>query len=140
MRPAFRPTLLQRAIMGLTALIALAIAYGGLANPDGFLAGMQLAAQGPAGLNETRGQYGGFFLLAAIYAGLGAGGYVRPTGVLGFQVVLYGGVFLGRAAHLALGGYDDFAAYPPAMRAVHIVDAAGLLLSGLALRQGARSA
>lgn len=133
-----RPTMLQRTAMSATGLIALAIAYGGLVNPTGLLEGMQLTASGPAGLNEIRGQYGGFFLLTALFACFGAVGYIRPTSVLAYLIVLYGGVFLGRAIHLLSVGFDEFATYPPAMQAIHLVDLTGLLLSVAAIRQGER--
>ncbi|MEM8795107.1 MAG: DUF4345 family protein [Pseudomonadota bacterium] len=139
MHPAFHPTLLQRIVVGLTGLIALAISYGGLINPDSFLAGMELSATGPAGINETRGQYGGFFFLVAIYTGLGVLGYVRPTSVLGFLLVLYGGVLFGRIWHLAAIGFDSFATYPFTMQAIHFVDFCGLVLSAIALRQGSNT-
>lgn len=140
MRPTYHPNLFQRAIMGLTAIIALAIAYGGLTNPAGFLEGMQLSAIGEAGINETRGQYGGFFLMLGGYTALGAFGIIRPSSVLGLLCVLYGGVFFGRVVHLAYAGIDGLSTYPIMMQAIHLIDLTGLVLSVLALRMTAQKA
>lgn len=136
MRAGFRPSLFQRAVMGVTALIALAIGLRALTDPAGFLNGMQMAAVGPAGLNETRGQYGAFFIALVLYAGLGAAGIVRTTSVLAMLLVLYAGVLAGRVIHLALVGFDAIGSYPPIMQAIHVVDLVGLIASALALRQG----
>lgn len=139
MRAIYHPPSLQRLVMGVTALIALSIAVGGLFVPEAFLDGMALSATGPAGVNEVRGQYGGFFLVAALYTAAGATGFIRPSSVLGFMVVLYGGVFLGRMVHFAVAGFDEISTYPPVMQAIHFVDLTGLVLSVMCYRQTARA-
>ncbi|MEO1554735.1 MAG: DUF4345 family protein [Pseudomonadota bacterium] len=129
------PTLYQRSVMVVTLLIALWIGLLALSAPEQLLEAMQMASKGPAGLNEVRGQYGGFFLALAVFLGLGIAGQVRPAAVLTVLLVLYGGVFSGRVIHLALDNFSDFPDYPMAMKAIHFVDFAGLIASGIGLRR-----
>ncbi|MEL6756984.1 MAG: DUF4345 family protein [Pseudomonadota bacterium] len=129
------PTLYQRSVMVVTLLIALWIGLLALNAPEQLLEAMQMASTGAAGLNETRGQYGGFFLALAVFLGLGIAGQLRPAAVFMVLLVLYGGVFSGRVIHLALGNFSDFSDYPMAMKAIHFVDFAGFIASGIGLRR-----
>ena len=135
MTRAHSPTLYQRGIMALTCVIALWIGVMAVSAPVQILETMQLAATGPAGINETRGQYGGFFLALALFLGLGVVGYIRPAAVLMVMLVLYGGVFCGRMIHLILTGFSDISDYSTTMKAIHLIDLTGLIASAIGLRQ-----
>lgn len=136
MHPAYTPTLFQRAVMIATALTSALIGVMALSDPANFLEVMQLQAAGPAGLNEARAQYGGFFMALAIFLGAGAAGFVQTRAALWSMLVLYAGIFTGRIIHLTLfGGAADWADYNTTMQVAHVFDGTGLLLTLLALRQ-----
>ncbi len=138
-RTGFAPTILQRTILAISALLAAYIAWEGLADTSAFLKAMDVEILGPGGMNEIRAQYGGFFAAVTVVCGLGIVGIIRPSAPLILMAAIYGGVLFGRLVSLGLDGSEVFSAYPPLLQRAHVIDFVGLILSILALRQGDRT-
>jgi hypothetical protein len=86
-----------------------------------------LAVSTPAGDNEVRAQYAGFFLVAAaLCVAALANGVPRRSAFL-LLAVIFGGLFAGRAVSLILNG--GFEGYTATIRVLFAIDAAGLLLA-----------
>jgi hypothetical protein len=113
-------------LLGAVLFFLFTAATSGLA-PREFAARLGLGISTPAGDNEIRAQYGGFFLAAAALclAAL-AGGVSRHFAFL-LLAVIFGGLFAGRAVSLILNG--GFGGYTATIRALCAVDAIGLLLA-----------
>lgn len=95
--------------------------------PREFAARLGLAISTPAGDNEVRAQYAGFFLAAAVLCGAAFGGRVSRRSAFLLMAVVFGGLFAGRAVSLLLNG--GFEGYTATIRALYAIDAAGLLLA-----------
>lgn len=137
-RVPFAPTILQRSILVISALLAAYIAYEGLVDTRGFLNAMDVEILGPGGMNEIRAQYGGFFAAVTIVCVLGIFGRIRPSAALILMAAIYGGVLFGRLVSLGLDGVEVFSAYPPLLQRAHVIDLVGLIWSLAAIRQGDR--
>lgn len=130
------PTLYQRTVMFVTAGMALFLGIFAIADPTGFLAAMQMSAEGPAALNEMRAQYGGFFLALGVFLLASAAGRIGTRAGLWAMVVMYGGIFTGRMLHLTVfGGAPDFPDYNTTMQVIHLIDGGGFIASLIALRE-----
>jgi len=134
----YAPTVLQRAVLTVSALLAAYIAWEGLVDTASFLRAMDVEINGPGGMNEIRAQYGGFFGAVGVICLLGIIGRIRPSAALIVMIAIYGGVLFGRLVSLALDGADAFSAYPALLQRAHVIDLAGLVLSVIALGQGDR--
>lgn len=132
----YSPDLFQRAVLGLSALIAAWIAYHGLFSPDAFMASLSITIDDSSGRNEIRGQYGGFFFVVCILLVSGAVGWLRTSTALIILASLYGGVFLGRIGSLAFDGWSEFIDYPQTLMLAHVMDATGFLLTLIAIARG----
>ncbi len=118
-------------VLSVFGLLALTISLRGLLAPASLGASLGYELSGVDGLNEVRAQYGGFFFAVAAVCALG----VLRTGLreaaLVVLVVVFGGVFLGRMASLAIDG--GFGGYGPVIQILFAVDLIGLLAAGSAL-------
>jgi hypothetical protein len=122
----------MRHLYGTSVLLAAVLFFlftattSGLA-PREFAARLGLAISSPAGDNEVRAQYAGFFLTAAaLCVAALANGVSRRSAFL-FLSVVFGGLFAGRVVSLILNG--GFEGYTVTIRALCAIDAAGLLLA-----------
>lgn len=123
-------------VLALGALFFLFSSAGAGIAPAAFADRLGLNTADAGGRNEIRAQYGGFFLaVALICAGALVGAVAQQTALI-VLVVLFGGVFAGRLAALALNG--GAAGYGRAIVALHLVDAGGLALALAALVIDAR--
>ncbi|MEO1495284.1 MAG: DUF4345 family protein [Pseudomonadota bacterium] len=139
-RLPFAPTVLQRAVLSISALLAAYIGWEGIVDTTGFLRAMDVEILGPGGMNEIRAQYGGFFGAVTIVCLLGMFGRIRPSAALTVMIAIYGGVLFGRLVSLGLDGMAVFESYPALLQRAHVIDLVGLILSAIALRQGDRAA
>jgi hypothetical protein len=133
----YTTTPFQKIVLALNALIAFYLAYRGLVTPVELMASLNIDAGSPEGVNEIRGQYGGFFLFVGVGLVLAFIGFLRPSAMLLIMVLLYGGVLTGRVLTLFIDGVDVYADYSTLLKGVYIFDIVGLVLSGLAW-QGTR--
>lgn len=134
----YAPTMLQRAVLAISAALAAYIGWLGLADTPAFLAAMDVEILGPGGMNEIRAQYGGFFAAVTIVCMLGITGRIRPSAALILMAAIYGGVLFGRLVSLGLDGPETFWSYPGLLQRAHLIDFLGLILTAIALRQGDR--
>lgn len=134
----YSPDFFQRAVLGLSALIAAWIAYHGLFSPDAFMGSFHIVVDDTVGRSEIRGQYGGFFVVLCMLLVSGALGWLRTSTALILLAALYGGVLLGRIGNLSFDGWGGFADYPQILKLAHGMDAIGLLLTLVALARGDR--
>ncbi|MEO1293805.1 MAG: DUF4345 family protein [Pseudomonadota bacterium] len=138
MTQRFHPSLFQRAVLGLSAVLALWIGAQGLFAPDAFMAALGLSIDNPGGRNEVRAQYGSYFVLLALLWIGGAVGRIRTSTALMVLAVLYVGVLSGRLMSLGLDGFAVFGTYPDVIQRVHGIDAVGAAITLLALRTADR--
>ena len=95
--------------------------------PREFAARLGLAVSTPAGDNEVRAQYAGFFLGAAALCVAALANAVSRRSAFLLLAVVFGGLFAGRAVSLILNG--GFEGYTATIRVLFAIDAAGLLLA-----------
>ena len=101
------------------------------ARPVAFAGALGLAPANAGGVNEVRAQYGGFFGAAALVDVAALGGHVSAHIALVTGAIIFGGLIVGRLAAFVLNG--GWAGYPPAVRALLLVDSIGLATNIMAL-------
>jgi hypothetical protein len=78
-----------------------------------------------------RAQYGGFFLMAGLFAIAAVGGLIPRAWALALMVVVFGGLIFGRLISLIIDG--GFKQYRGAIPALFIIDSCGFLVAAAAL-------
>ena len=99
--------------------------------PAEFAARLGLNIANAGGYNEIRAQYAGFFLASALVCAASLAGTVPRPAAFIVLVVVFGGLFAGRAVSVVLDG--GFADYGGTVVGLHAVDAIGLALGITAL-------
>lgn len=118
-------------VLGLSALLALAIGLRGLLAPESLGTGLGYGMSNPNALNEVRAQYGGFFLAVGLVSALGLFGILSRQVALIVLALTFGGILFGRAISLLFDG--EFSSFSPTIRALYVVDALGFGAALLAL-------
>lgn len=121
-------------VIGVGSVFFAGTAALALSRPRMFAERLGLATVGKDGLNEVRGQYGGFFGAVAICGALSLGGFVAQAATLVLYAALFGGLVFGRFLSLALDRANE--RYSPMILALFVIDSAGLALTLAALRFG----
>ena len=118
-------------LLWFTVLLCLGTTVTAFAQPGRFADALGLAVANAGGANEIRSQYAGFFLMVGIACVAALTGYIpRRAGFL-VTLVVFGGLFIGRATSVALN--QGFAGYPPVVRWLVLIDFVGASLSIAAL-------
>jgi hypothetical protein len=99
--------------------------------PAEFAARLGLNIANAGGYNEIRAQYAGFFLASALVCAASLAGTVPRQAAFVVLVVVFGGLFAGRAVSVVLDG--GFAGYGGTVVGLHAIDAIGLALGITAL-------
>ena len=99
--------------------------------PRQFAVRLGLAITSGDGYNEIRAQYAGFFFVAALVCVAALAGAVSRRSGFVVLAVIFGGLFAGRAASLAIN--RGFGGYSSTILALYVIDATGLLLALTAL-------
>lgn len=120
-------TIFGTAVLGISALFALATSIDSFVAPRRFGGRLGFAIAGADGLNEVRAQYGGFFLAVAMAGLAGLLGVIPRQAALIVTGTVFGGLILGRLVSLALDGGARH--YNPTIKALFFVDSTGLALS-----------
>jgi|SRR5215469_4311841 len=119
------------AVLIIVSLFFFYTAWSSGFQPDNFAQRLGLGIADPGGYAEIRGQYAGFFFMAAVLCIASLFGLTsRPSAYITL-IVIFGGLILGRLVHLAAHG--DFSGFGPTIIALYFIDAAGLALAVTAL-------
>lgn len=113
------------------AIFSLFTAWNSGFAPREFAARLGLAITREDGYNEIRAQYAGFFFVTATICVAALAGTVSRRSAFVVLVVVFGGLFAGRAVSLAI--HRGFAGYSPTILALYVIDATALLLALTAL-------
>lgn len=96
-----------------------------------FAARLGLAITREDGYNEIRAQYAGFFFVIATICVASLAGAVSRRSAFVVLVVVFGGLFAGRA--VSLGINRGFGGYSTTILALYVIDATALILALTAL-------
>lgn len=118
-------------VLLLTASFFLFTAWSSGFAPREFAARLGLSIISVDGYNEIRAQYAGFFLVTAGICIAALAGAVPRKLAFAIVTIIFGGLFAGRAVSVVLN--RGVAGYGPAIRALNVIDGAGLLLAFSAL-------
>jgi hypothetical protein len=119
------------AVLGAGVLFCLATSLSSATSPAKFAERLGLAVANAGGVNEIRAQYAGFFLAVALACAGALIGVVPRAIALAVLVVVFGGLFAGRLAALALNrGLKGFGR---TIIALHVIDLAAFCASTFAL-------
>jgi Domain of unknown function (DUF4345) len=99
--------------------------------PEKFAQSLGLGIADPGGYAEIRGQYAGFFFMAAVLCIASLFNVTPRSSAYITLAVIFGGLIVGRLAHLAVQG--NFAGFGPTIIALYFIDAAGVALAVTAL-------
>ena len=95
--------MINRIFLALTALMFLAFGSWSITDPVGMTAQLGVIIDGPSGVFEMRGVFGGISLGAALLCGLGALNQRFEFAALCFIAAYMGGYVIGRGASFAYG-------------------------------------
>jgi hypothetical protein len=126
MRQAFGPMVLV-----IVSLFFFYTAWVSGSEPEKFAQKLGLSIADPGGYAEIRGQYAGFFFMAALLCVASLFGVTPRSWAYITLAVIFGGLIAGRLAHLAAHG--SFVGYGPTIIALYAIDAIGVALSVTAL-------
>lgn len=119
-------------VLILWAFFGLLTALAAGLQPTRFAQSLGLAIANSGGLNEIRAQYAGFFLACSLVCVAALAGAVPRYSAFLLLTVVFAGLISGRLLSLALN--HGVSGYPPAIRALYVIDSLGLLLSFAALK------
>ena len=118
-------------VLAIAALFFLLTAWRSGSAPAEFAARLGLNIANAGGYNEIRAQYAGFFLASALVCAASLAGTVPRQAVFIVLIVVFGGLFAGRAVSVVLDG--GFAGYGGTVVGLNAIDAIGLALGITAL-------
>lgn len=113
------------------AFFALTSAYS-FVRPIQFAIGLGLGAEGAAGKNEIRAQYGGFFGAAALLQIAAVAGWIAVNTGLLIGAMIFGGLIFGRILATLLN--RGVTGYTVTIRALLVIDLVGFLACVVALQ------